>query len=113
MLRLGKRYGISGNGLKKICDRLQVPYPPLGYWAKLRATDVPCFRLVKDLGGHSIAVFQPHSARAKSQSKALLKDGRVNFIAPADYRDSRPIDAIVKAIMEKVAANRYVERFEP
>ena len=30
MLRLGKRYGISGNGLKKICDRLQVPYPPLG-----------------------------------------------------------------------------------
>ncbi len=37
MLRLGEQYGISGNGLKKICDRLQVPYPPLGYWAKLRA----------------------------------------------------------------------------
>jgi phosphoserine phosphatase len=76
-------------------------------------TDIPCFRLVKDLGGHSIAVFQPHSPRAKSQSRALLKDGRVNFIAPADYRDGKPIDAIVKAIMEKVAANEYVERFEP
>jgi hypothetical protein len=37
VLRLGERYGISGNGLKKMCDRLQVPYPPLGYWAKLRA----------------------------------------------------------------------------
>lgn len=37
MIRLGKTYGISGNGLAKICDRLKVPYPPLGYWSKLRA----------------------------------------------------------------------------
>jgi hypothetical protein len=37
MIRLGEKYGISGNGLKKICDRLQVPYPPLGYWAKFQA----------------------------------------------------------------------------
>lgn len=37
MMRLGEKYGISGNGLKKICNRLDVPYPPLGYWAKLRA----------------------------------------------------------------------------
>jgi hypothetical protein len=35
MSRLGEQYGISGNGLKKICDRLEVPYPPRGYWAKL------------------------------------------------------------------------------
>jgi hypothetical protein len=44
MIRLGEKYGISGNGLKKICDRLDVPYPPLDYWAKLRAgrpTKVP------------------------------------------------------------------------
>jgi hypothetical protein len=37
MIRLGEKYGISGNGLKKVCHRLDVPYPPLGYWAKLRA----------------------------------------------------------------------------
>jgi hypothetical protein len=35
MYRLGTKYGLSGNGLKKICDRLDVPYPPRGYWAKL------------------------------------------------------------------------------
>jgi len=35
MSRLGEQYGISGNGLKKICDRLEVPYPRRGYWAKL------------------------------------------------------------------------------
>jgi hypothetical protein len=30
-------YGISGNGLAKICDRLNVPYPPRGYWARKAA----------------------------------------------------------------------------
>lgn len=74
-------------------------------------TDIPCFRLVKDQGGHSIAVFKPHTRNSKSASKKLFDDGRVNFIAPADYRDSRQIDVIVKAIMEKVAANEYVRRF--
>jgi hypothetical protein len=37
MVRLAEKYGLSGNGLKKICDRLQVPYPPRGHWAKLAA----------------------------------------------------------------------------
>lgn len=37
MSRLGQQYGISGNGLKKVCNRLNVPCPPRGYWAKLAA----------------------------------------------------------------------------
>jgi hypothetical protein len=32
--RLAVQYGITGNGLAKICDRLKIPYPPRGYWAK-------------------------------------------------------------------------------
>jgi hypothetical protein len=35
--RLCAQYGISGRGLKKICDRLNVPSPPRGYWARLAA----------------------------------------------------------------------------
>jgi len=31
MQRLAEQYGITGNGLAKICDRLSVPYPPRGY----------------------------------------------------------------------------------
>jgi len=34
MSRLAEEYGISGNGLAKICDREDIPYPPRGYWAK-------------------------------------------------------------------------------
>ena len=37
MSRLAAQYGITGNGLAKICARLNVPCPPRGYWAKKAA----------------------------------------------------------------------------
>ncbi len=40
-----------------------------------------------------------------------MSDGRVNFIAPADYSERKPLDLIIKAIMEKVAAGEYLRRF--
>jgi hypothetical protein len=33
--------GISGTGLAKICTRMNVPRPPRGYWAKIRAGRQP------------------------------------------------------------------------
>ena len=74
-------------------------------------TDVPCFRLVKNLGGTSIAVFKPHTKGAKSKSQKMLSDGRVNFFAPADYREGSVIDRIVKATMDKVAAEHHYRSF--
>ena len=37
MSQLAASYGVSGNGLAKICGRLKVPCPPRGYWAKKAA----------------------------------------------------------------------------
>lgn len=37
MHKLGEHYGISGNGLAKICRRLAIPYPGRGYWARKAA----------------------------------------------------------------------------
>lgn len=34
MRRLAERFGISDVGLKKICRKLDVPTPPVGWWAK-------------------------------------------------------------------------------
>lgn len=31
---LAAEFGITGNGLAKVCDRLDVPYPPRGYTAE-------------------------------------------------------------------------------
>src|SRR3954470_2281880 len=35
--RLAEQFALSGNGLAKICRRLDVPYPPRGYWARREA----------------------------------------------------------------------------
>lgn len=72
-------------------------------------TDIPCFRLVKDQGGHSVAVYKPNTRGAKKKSEKLIVDGRVSYVAPADYSDGRDLDRIVKAIVEKVAIDRHLK----
>jgi hypothetical protein len=72
-------------------------------------TDIPCFRLVKDQGGHAIAVYKPKTRKAKDRPEKLLKEGRVNFISPADYRDKSALDKIVKAIIDKIAADKNLK----
>jgi hypothetical protein len=34
MSQAALKYGISGRGLAKVCDRLKVPYPSRGWWAR-------------------------------------------------------------------------------
>lgn len=41
MATLAESFGVSGNGLAKACRRIDVPYPPRGYWAKVAAGKVP------------------------------------------------------------------------
>ncbi len=39
--KLAAEWGISGPGLKKVCRKVQIPVPPRGYWAKLKAGQRP------------------------------------------------------------------------
>jgi hypothetical protein len=73
-------------------------------------TDIPCMRLVREQGGHSIAVYRPNASSKKAQK--LITDRRADFIAPADYSETKPLDRIVKAIIEKVAANNAVRNMK-
>lgn len=68
-------------------------------------TDIPCFSLVKSLGGHSIAVYKPKTRGARAKAEKLIEDGRVNFVAPADYSAGRGIDTIVKAVLDKITSD--------
>jgi phosphoserine phosphatase len=67
-------------------------------------TDIPCMRLVKDQGGHSIAVYNPGKHGAKKHAEQLITDGRATLFAPADYQEGGAIDLAVKAIIDKVEA---------
>ena len=80
-----------------------VPFQNMIYFGD-GSTDIPCFRLVKEEGGLSIAVFQPRTKRAREKAVQLLKDGRVHKITPADYREGTELDRLVKAQIDYVAA---------
>lgn len=64
-------------------------------------TDVPCFRLVKDLGGLSIAVYDNGDHRRVDH---FLRDGRVNCSAPAIYTENSVLDQTVKARIDDLAS---------
>lgn len=68
-------------------------------------TDIPCFRLVKEQGGHSIAVYPPKKKGAKTKTDKLISEGRVNFACIADYSSGTDIENAVKAVIDKVSAD--------
>ena len=71
-------------------------------------TDVPCMSVVKDQGGHSIAVYgQP---RKKATALRLIKENRVNFACKADYSEEGEIYATVCRILDKIRADYDFEQ---
>ncbi len=74
-------------------------------------TDIPAMKMVRDQGGHSIAVFDPEKSSEPKAQKVLynlIAEGRVNFVAPADYREGSQLDITVKGALGRVArANGY------
>ena len=75
-------------------------------------TDVPCFRLVKQLGGFSVAVYLPNKRRARARPQRLLSEGRVQFMAPANYRRGGHLDKIVKNIIDKLQSDDFLSSLE-
>lgn len=85
-----------------------VPFKRMIYFGD-GTTDIPSMRLVKAQGGHSIAVYKPDSRIDKQVSEKLVKDNRVNYVCPADYSEGKDIDIVVKAIIDKIAADHKLE----
>ena len=65
-------------------------------------TDIPCMKLVKQQGGHSIAVYNPDSEADRTAMEDLIRDGRVTHVCTADYTEGGPIDMLVKTVLDKI-----------
>ncbi|AEG31331.1 HAD family hydrolase [Thiomicrospira cyclica] len=65
-------------------------------------TDIPSMRLLKDYGGHSIAVYNPQTHQA-CHVNHLLDEGRVNLVAPANYRQDSNIDQCIKILINRMS----------
>jgi len=68
------------------------------------ATDIPCFRLIKEQGGLSVAVFKPGTKGARQKAAGYQTDGRVHCAVSANYTDGSELDKVIKANIDAVAA---------
>jgi len=73
-------------------------------------TDVPSMAVTKKNGGNTIAVYPPGKRGASKNCRTLLRAGRADFIAHADYRPNRELDRRVKLLLDAVIANIDYQR---
>ena len=71
-------------------------------------TDIPCMKLVTTYGGHSIGVYNGET-NDKAKVYKMMRDGRIKYFASADYSEGTELDALVKAIIDRTAANEALE----
>ena len=82
-------------------DIKRIPFPHMIYLGD-GETDVPCMKIVKMFGGHSIAVYDPSNKKKTNVAKKLLRQQRVNFITPTDYTEGSRAMQIVCTIIDKI-----------
>lgn len=75
-------------------------------------TDIPCFRLVKDQGGHSIAINRPDHAHSEILSSKLISDNRINFSTIADYRKGSQLEKYVFAVIDNILSKSILNSFQ-
>ena len=63
-------------------------------------TDVPCMKLVKQSGGHSIAIY---SKGQQHKAAPLLKHERVDWMFEADYSEGSDLDRTMKLLLQNLA----------
>jgi hypothetical protein len=86
-----------------------IPFPNMIYIGD-GMSDVPSMALAKKSGGHAVAVYDTRKKGGQSSCAELLRAGRVDFIAEADYRKgsklSRRVELLLDAIIANIAYNR-------
>lgn len=74
-------------------------------------TDIPCMRLTKMMGGHSIAVYNPEMQELNNINK-LLEEQRVDYVSAAEYTVGSKLDKIVKKIIDKIDLDNSLEELK-
>lgn len=87
-------------------DERPVPFRNMIYIADGK-TDVPCLKLVKVNGGCSIAVY-PRNRR--ETAAGLLRDGRADFMLPADYSEGCELERTVQTVIRRMAITDGLRR---
>lgn len=87
-------------------EKIRIPFRNMVYIGD-SDTDVPCMKLVNSYGGHSIGVYNPETMDKQKVYK-MMNDNRIGYYASADYTEGSELDQLVKAIIDKTAANEVL-----
>jgi hypothetical protein len=91
-------------------EEREIPFSNIAYIGD-GETDVPCMKMLKYQGGCSIAVYNPKKRRTKNRPSAkdiafeLLEQKRADYELPTDYSEEGPLDLLMKAFIDRVAAS--------
>jgi hypothetical protein len=73
-------------------------------------SDVPGMRVTRSYGGRAIAVHGAGNARKQAACEALVRDGRADLAAEADYREGSRLDTLVRKVLATMLARIELER---
>lgn len=88
-------------------DTIRVPFRNMVYIGD-SDTDIPCMKLVNTYGGHSIGVYDPDTGN-RGKVCRMLRENRIRYLAPADYREGSELDRLLQNIIRKTAAYELLE----
>ena len=75
-------------------------------------TDIPAMKMTRHQGGMAVAVYPPEADNElKNRVERLVRDeDRADVAAPADYNKGKPLERVVFATLDRVAANAEIRR---
>ena len=82
-------------------DERRIPFENMIYFGD-GSTDIPCMKIVKEYGGHSIGVYSDKDDAVRK----MMYDGRIDFFCKADYSVGGELYEHVATVM-KMMALRY------
>lgn len=88
-------------------EETRVPFRNIVYLGD-SDTDIPCMKLVNSSGGYSIGVYNSET-KDKAKVYKMMREKRIKYFAPADYREGTDLDKLIKAIIDRTAYNEALE----
>lgn len=88
-------------------DERPVPFRRMIYFGD-GETDIPSMKMVKNYGGHAIAVYSDENHRTTAEK--LVREQRVNTVCLADYSQGSQLEDTVQRILRKIKADEEVKQ---